>query len=125
MNIFTAYLDAMRRYVDFDGRTSRSQYWFFVLVFYGGGILLLMLLPNDFFQPTLVILFLVHALPSLAITVRRLHDFDASGWWMLLHGVLGILFSIGIGCLPSSEGDNSYGPSPHSNPLDKLTNTFE
>ena len=53
-------------------------------------------------------------IPSLAIWVRRLHDTDRSGWWLLLIfiPVLGAIVLFIFSVLESTPGDNSYGPNP-------------
>ena len=61
----------LKKYADFSGRASRPEYWWFLLLTFLasliGGVLLLALF-----------------IPSLAVTVRRLHDLDRSGWWALV-----------------------------------------
>jgi uncharacterized membrane protein YhaH (DUF805 family) len=52
--------------------------------------------------------------PWAAVSVRRLHDINMSGWWLLLAfiPILGWLFVIGTGCTNSDRGENKYGPNP-------------
>lgn len=113
-----AYVDAMRRYAVFRGRSTRAQFWLFTLVL---GIILIacsildVLLGFDK-QGALVItgfVYVGHLLPLLAVTVRRLHDIDRTGWWMLLCLVplAGVVMLIVFACLPSTAGVNRFGPS--------------
>jgi uncharacterized membrane protein YhaH (DUF805 family) len=53
-------------------------------------------------------------LPSLAVTVRRLHDTDRSGWWILLNliPIVGALIVLIFTCLDGTPGDNRFGPNP-------------
>ena len=53
-------------------------------------------------------------IPWLALTVKRLHDINLSGWWQLVLFIplLGILFGLGIGFTDSDSGENKYGPNP-------------
>jgi uncharacterized membrane protein YhaH (DUF805 family) len=52
-------------------------------------------------------------LPSLAVSVRRLHDIGMNGWWVLLNLVpLGGLVLLVLFCQDSQPGDNNYGPNP-------------
>ncbi|MBC7704683.1 MAG: DUF805 domain-containing protein [Rhodoferax sp.] len=67
------------KYADFNGRASRPEYWWFALfIFLASAVLSMVsnLLPGIFAVATL--------LPSLAVAVRRLHDTERSGWWLLV-----------------------------------------
>ena len=106
-----------RKYVDFRGRASRAEYWWFQ-VFLG-----LMGAPVSFAGGELVWFLLIGiiALPNLAVTVRRLHDTDRSGWWALLFlvgfspWVVLQLASLVLVWFMVEKGDgfeNRYGPNP-------------
>jgi uncharacterized membrane protein YhaH (DUF805 family) len=85
-----------RKYGDFDGRAARAEFWWWVLfvavvqtlasVVLGLGLALFQ--NSGFLQWLLVLIFMVivlaFILPSIAVSVRRLHDRDLSGWWYLL-----------------------------------------
>jgi len=108
----------MRQYATFSGRTTRSDFWIFTFV------LLAMLVVAAILDAVMggtarkTSLFfgltgLVHTLPQIAINVRRLHDTDRSGWWMLLWFTgLGALVVGVFLLLPGTRGANSFGPSP-------------
>lgn len=67
------------KYVDFSGRASRSEYWWFALFVFLGSVVLSM------FSFWLQVLFLLGTLlPQLAAASRRLHDTNRSGWWQLI-----------------------------------------
>lgn len=112
----TAYFDAMRRYFDFSGRSTRSQFWLFTLIVLVLGIIAIILdaavLGSS--EPSLfsAIVYLAHLTPSIAVTFRRLHDSNKRGWWVLIGLVplVGIIALIVFGCLPSSTGHNRFGP---------------
>lgn len=84
------YVNAMRQYAVFSGRASRAQYWYFQLVFLVILIVALILdvatenAESDPLGAFLTLAILVHLLPALAITARRLHDTDRSGWFILI-----------------------------------------
>jgi len=119
------YLDVIfQHYLDFKGRASRSEFWYFVL-FNLLVTLVLMLIDNFLInQPLLhmtpeeasrggilqVVYSLAVFLPTLALSVRRLHDIGKSGWWMLLSFVpiIGPLVLLIFWILPSKESDNPY-----------------
>lgn len=111
----TAYLDAMRRYFDFSGRSTRTQFWLFNLTVLGLGIAALVLdtAMLGASKPSLFtwLVYFPHLIPSIAVTIRRLHDSDKSGWWILLGLVplVGVVALVVFGCLPSSSGRNRFG----------------
>lgn len=119
---------ALRRYSDFEGRSSRTEYWLFtllsVLVWTGLFTIALIgdLMMPDYAAsplPWVIIVALIAwivgtFIPSLAVTVRRLHDTGNSGWLMLLQLIpLGGLVILIFMLLESSPGRNRYGPNPH------------
>ncbi|CAM5775552.1 hypothetical protein LMIY3S_05081 [Labrys miyagiensis] len=89
----TAYLDGLRRYFDFAGRSTRSRYWLFMLVLIIMLVAAVMLddvLGTDPTGETAIIgggVLLLHLIPSLTVTVRRLHDINRSGWWILIGAI--------------------------------------
>lgn len=112
-----AYLEAMRRSFDFAGRSARPAYWFYTFTYF---IILVVLIIVDGAIGTLSadgvgvlsgIAMLVHLIPSLSVTVRRLHDIGRSGWWLLigLIPLVGIIVLIVFACLPSQPGSNRFG----------------
>jgi uncharacterized membrane protein YhaH (DUF805 family) len=104
------------RFMDFTGWSPRIEYWiwmFFVVVAtYGlGGIN--EMLSNSLAWGFLVVVFTI--LPSVAMGIRRLHDFNASGWWILtwLIPFFGFISMIAMGCRKGNAGDNEFGPDPY------------
>ncbi|MBP1885728.1 DUF805 domain-containing protein [Sinorhizobium mexicanum] len=117
----TAYINAMGRYFDFSGRSTRAQFWYYHLALLGlaaVGIIIDAAINGG--QPLVSALIIIaHYVPSLAITVRRLHDADMSGWLVLLCLVpgIGIIAFIAYGCIASTAGSNRFGPADRSAPL--------
>jgi len=85
------------RYADFNGRATRSEYWYYTLFYFILAIILKMIdtyvvnsmlgmSPSDALGGGLIQMAFALALliPSIAIGVRRLHDIGKSGWWMLI-----------------------------------------
>ena len=115
-----AYLYCMRHYAGFSGRASRSEYWIFALIFmliYG----VLYALDYALFGigPTGIgfvssIVYLIHLVPALAVLIRRLHDVDRSGWWLLISFVplIGGIWLLVLLCMRGSWGPNRFGPGP-------------
>ena len=74
------------KYFNFKGRASRSEFWFFYLfLVIGYGISIsTIFISIKLFIGTISIFVLAMIIPSLAVTVRRLHDINKSGWFILL-----------------------------------------
>ena len=112
------------KYYDFSGRASRSEFWWFNL-FSGALINLGNLIINNLSLPRIiifVILFieLLTIIPAFAVTVRRLHDTDRSGWFyfIALIPIIGILVLLYFWATKGTPGPNRFGPDPLSpNPV--------
>jgi len=135
----------LKRYFDFQGRSRRLEFWMFsllnVIVFsvlglitFGTGSTLGQIQaadPNDIGAMyasmlsgvgiLLVVWWLVILIPGIAVSVRRLHDREMTGWWYLGFIVLSVIPLIGfvatiafivVMALPGTPGPNKYGPSP-------------
>ena len=116
------FLDALKnKYATFEGRARRSEYWYFVM-FYVLSIVALAIVDNVL--GTLSeeaglgllsgVFVLATFIPTIAVTVRRLHDTDRSGWWVLLEFVpiIGGLVLLVFMVLDSQPGANRFGPNP-------------
>lgn len=120
-----SFTDAVRqvfnKYATFKGRARRSEYWWFVL-FYSLVLIAAAVLDNlfditfeySFYGVIYCIAALVLFLPNLAVTVRRLHDINKSGW-NILWGIIPLIGSILliVWCCQDSQAEaNQYGESP-------------
>lgn len=114
------FMDSVRtvfsKYAVFSGRATRPEYWWWVLfsiiVSVVTGILdVVVATPLLGFEMFGIISSLALLLPSLAVSVRRLHDIGRSGWWLLigLVPIIGWLVLIYWHVQPSAEGQNEYG----------------
>jgi uncharacterized membrane protein YhaH (DUF805 family) len=115
------YLKVLKQYAVFSGRARRKEYWFFVLFSVIISIVLSFIDKAIGFydaQSGAGLLSGIYALavliPSIAVTVRRLHDTDRSGWWILivLVPLVGWIVLLVFMVLDSNPGDNKHGPSP-------------
>lgn len=118
------YLAAWKKYAVFSGRSRRKEYWDFVLLNSLASIILSIIDSNigasintDYGIGIGILssLFsLAILVPNLAVSVRRLHDTNHSGWWLflglipLLGGIVLLVFYL----TDSQPGDNQYGPNP-------------
>ncbi len=116
MTMSQAIRSAFARWLTFSGRAGGSEYWWFVLfglIAFGFASLLdrAAFGRNSFFWAVCTLVFLV---PYIAVAVRRLHDTNRSGWWMLLYFLppVGNIVLLIWFCTPSTPGTNSFGPMP-------------
>ena len=115
------YLEVLKKYAVFNGRARRKEYWFFFLF----SIIITIVLSiidvaaGSFDAKTGLGLFtgiytLAVLIPSSAVSVRRLHDTDRSGWWLLISliPIIGGLVILVFVVLDSDPAENQYGPNP-------------
>ena len=94
------------KYIEFNGRASRSEYWWFFLFVF------LMGFASSFFgQTTNAIVSLLLLLPYLAVLIRRLHDINRTGWWVLIGFVplIGFIVLVCFAVMEGSKEENIYG----------------
>jgi uncharacterized membrane protein YhaH (DUF805 family) len=111
------YLAVLKKYVDFEGRARRMEYWMFTLVnfiIYVVAYTLIFSTKSTLLSALLGLYGLAILLPSLGVTVRRLHDTGRTGWWILIGLVpfIGTIVLLIFMILDGDEGQNQYGPSP-------------
>lgn len=118
MNILQAVQACFVRYFDFQGRSSRSEYWWFVLFNLLLNVataifdLVVLGVSSDGFLPANTATTIITFIPGVAVSVRRLHDIGRSGWWIFLaFTVVGIIPLIYWACQPGTPEANDYGPA--------------
>ena len=99
------------RYAKFDGRAARPEFWWFVLAnFIIGVVFNILSQVSDLFFFLSLLYSLAVLVPYLAVAVRRLHDTDKSGWWLLI-GLIpcaGIIILIVFFATEGTRGPNQY-----------------
>lgn len=114
MGFTEAVTSVFNKFLVVEGRSRRSEYWYFVLAIIIGSLgfglidsLLGIGLLGFLFQLAVLI-------PSITVGVRRLHDIGKSGWWMLigLIPLIGTLVLLYFFVLDSEPGENQYGANP-------------
>ena len=115
------YLEALKKYAVFSGRARRKEYWYFFLF---NILISIVLAVIDGMTGTLDaeagigllggIYGLAVLIPGLAVSVRRLHDTDRSGWWLLivLIPLIGAIVILVFMVQDSKPNENQYGSNP-------------
>ncbi len=119
------YLQVLKKYAEFNGRARRKEYWMFFLFSF---IISIVLMIIDRITGTFSahmgagmlggLYGLATLIPGLAVTVRRLHDTDRSGWWVLIFLVplIGLIVFIVFMALNGNASENKYGSDPKAEP---------
>jgi uncharacterized membrane protein YhaH (DUF805 family) len=123
----------LKKYAQFSGRSRRKEYWMFVLlqivVIVGLSIIETILDLSGtvlgLYGPLTMLAILALFIPGIAVSIRRLHDTDRSGWWILLGlvplvGLVLIVFMV----LEGTRGPNQYGEDPKGFGADKAAAVF-
>ena len=105
----------LERYAQFQGRAGRAEYWWFVLANFIVVLVLNVLgRASTLFSIVSAIYGLALLIPGIAVAIRRLHDTNRSGWWILI-GLIPLVGFIILIVFLATEGDrtqNQYGPLP-------------
>ena len=125
MTFRNAIKHAFIKCFDFKSRSSRSEFWYFylfttILGFIGlqiDRLLNLEILGLQLAQeiiilgPIYIFLYFLFFIPSLSLYIRRLHDINRSGWWLLIALIpfIGIITLIFFWCLKGTQEKNTYG----------------
>lgn len=108
------YLKVLKNYVGFSGRARRKEYWMFFLF----NIIIAMVLTFVEMKLGIFGISMIYSLavliPGIAVSIRRLHDLDKSGWWLLIAFVpiIGAIVLLVFFVMDGTPGNNSYGASP-------------
>jgi uncharacterized membrane protein YhaH (DUF805 family) len=116
--LFAAFFTGIKKYADFTGRARRREFWMFALANCIVGLVFGILTRI----PILGVLFtiisgfysLLILIPGIAVSVRRLHDTNKSGWLLFLCfiPVVGVIVLFLFCAQEGYPGDNQYGPDP-------------
>lgn len=118
------YIKGLSNFINFTGRARRSEYWYFTL----GNVLVFIVLsglisvfidaveslPEEVAIGIVGLFMLTMIIPSLAVSVRRLHDTGRSGWWLLISLIpyVGSIVLLIFYIQDSEPGTNKWGRNP-------------
>jgi uncharacterized membrane protein YhaH (DUF805 family) len=117
MNYYQAVQSGFSNYFNFKGRAPRSEYWYWALFTTLASIVAGVLdayvfptTPSGIVEPLFT---LATFIPSIAVSIRRLHDIDRTGWWFLLiFTLVGTILLLVWACFKGTAGSNRFGPDP-------------
>ena len=127
--------EAVKKYAVFSGRSRRKEYWLFLLLYFIAMVVAALVddvvgvdLSFSLWEPVLFfffgmttdgwgvfswIVFLGLLIPETAVSVRRLHDINFRGWWLLIFvTVIGALVLFIFACIRGTVGENRFGADP-------------
>ena len=111
MNFVESIQTCYKKFFDFSGRASKSEYWWFQL--YNAIIYVLTFVFQGDLTLLFSILIIANIIPIWAAAVRRVHDSDKSGWMVLISVIPVIgLYVIVLLIQDGSKGKNRFGPKP-------------
>ena len=126
------YLTVLRKYADFNGRSRRKEFWMFqlfnIIILFTISIILgifLDLIGNGAGVISMILFFayaVAVVVPSIAVTIRRLHDINKSGWYYFVSFIpfIGSIILLIWLCTEGTLGPNQYGADP-KRPYDDIS----
>ncbi|MGE7777595.1 DUF805 domain-containing protein [Chitinophaga sp. NPDC101104] len=106
-------ITVFKKSTDFNGRASRAEFWWFFLfnliVSWGISFAGAFVLPAALLSIVSLVVTLIFILPGVAVMIRRAHDVNKSGWYMLIP-IYGLILAITQG----DQSENKYGPDPYN-----------
>ena len=108
-DLINSVIGCFNKYFDFETRSSRKEFWYWQL------FRILMFLSITYLESLglsglLFISNFIFLIPEIAVSIRRLHDINKSGWWILLTiTIIGIIPLIYFYCIKGDDGANDYG----------------
>jgi uncharacterized membrane protein YhaH (DUF805 family) len=110
MTFMESVKTCLNKYADFNGRATRSEYWWFYLAYLLAYIPLAVLTAvtgSGIFAMLGMVISLGAMLPQIAAGARRMHDSDKSGWFLLVP-----FYNLYLAVIPGTPEENRFGPPP-------------
>ena len=112
--------EALKKYAVFSGRSRRKEYWLFILLMTIASVIGIVIdISIGTYNPAIGVgavggvIILGFLTPSISVAIRRLHDTDRSGWWVLLWiiPIANIVLLVFL-CLDGTPSENRFGANP-------------
>jgi uncharacterized membrane protein YhaH (DUF805 family) len=110
------YIKVLENYTTFTGRANRNEYWYFALFNFliSMGVSIIASILSSITGVDLSFISTLYSLaillPSIAVAIRRMHDVNKSGWFILIP-----FYNLFLAITKGDEGANKYGPNPNNN----------
>ncbi|MEM9494649.1 MAG: DUF805 domain-containing protein [Pseudomonadota bacterium] len=114
MDIQQSVKTVLNNYANFNDRSGRAEFWWWVLAYFGASLVVTFITGAINLHILSSLFGLALLVPSIAISIRRFHDIGKSGWWALLWLLpfIGWAAAIYFSAQPGQEGANAYGEGP-------------
>lgn len=136
LGVVMGFVDAIRsgisKYSTWQGRATRSEYWYFVLFYIAALVSVVAIMAifegivgdaaDAFFGLIFIAILIFFVSPMLAVSIRRLHDINRSGWWYWINLIpyVGAIVFIVFMCTRGDHFINDYGDNPISSDTDTI-----
>jgi uncharacterized membrane protein YhaH (DUF805 family) len=114
------YLKVLKNYAVFEGRARRKEYWYFALFYILFAFVVAIITRITGIQFLYPMYVLGSIIPALAVGVRRMHDVNKSGWFILIP-----IYNLILYCTDGTERPNRYGPDPKRPEFEEFLNDPE
>jgi uncharacterized membrane protein YhaH (DUF805 family) len=114
------YMEVLKKYAVFEGRSRRKEYWYFSLFSFLVSIVLVLLGMATGFRLLYSLYSLGVLVPSLAVSIRRMHDVNKSGWFILIP-----IYNLVLALRDGTEGPNRYGSDPKRPEFEEFLTALE
>jgi uncharacterized membrane protein YhaH (DUF805 family) len=114
------YLQAVRNYFDFSGRARRKEYWYFSLFYFIFAIVIAFICEALRSMLLYYAYILFSIIPALAVAIRRMHDVNKSGWFILIP-----IYNLVLYCTDGTQGPNRFGSDPKRPEFEEFLNESE
>lgn len=118
MNFSQTLVSCFKNYANPHGRASRAEFWYWqlfgLIVILAGELLDLLVFSSSGSQTITSVLSLFFFIPNYAVQIRRLHDVDRNGWWLLIGlTIIGFFYPLLYwACMKGTTGPNRFGEDP-------------
>ena len=117
--IMNWYLKVLKNYAGFEGR-QKKEYWYYIL-FYLTFALVVVLISSVIKFPSLYLIYILGSIiPNISVSVRRMHDVNKSGWYILIP-----IYNLVLYCTDGTAGPNQFGPDPKRPEFEEFLNDPE